>query len=107
MGRKTCLPLAEKCHGYIYIPGSTARGLAALGKGSKIGYLLPQWGRAFGSVKNIRIANEVRHIWRKHARDAIAATAGNLTTGYPPVSGSFNPKTKPPAPSARFCKFTD
>ena len=27
-----------------------------------------------------RIANEARHIWRKHLRDAIAATAGDLTT---------------------------
>ena len=43
-----------------------------------------------------RIANEARHIWRRHTRDALAATAGNLTTGYPRVSGPFNTKDKPP-----------
>ena len=81
----TSLPFAEKCHGYIYIPGSTAKGITALGKGSKVGYDLPSnnaasqkrlnylaIGPAIGTANE---ANEARHIWRRHTRDALAATA--------------------------------
>lgn len=78
----TSLPFAEKCHGYIYIPGSTAKGITALGKGSKVGYGLPSnnaasqkrlnylaIGPAIGTANE---ANEARHVWRRYGLAPLA-----------------------------------
>jgi len=78
----TSLPFAEKCHGYIYIPGSTAKGITALGKRSKVGYGLPRnnavsqrrknylaIGLAIGTANE---ATEARHVWRRYGLAPLA-----------------------------------
>ena len=72
---KTSLPSAEKCHGYIYIPGSTAPGLYAVGTRAKTPYRVPNADAPFSETKRRHVTNEARHVWRRHTRDAIAATA--------------------------------
>ena len=77
----TSLPFAEKCHGYIYIPGSTAKGITALGKGSKVGYGLPRNNATSQRIKNYlaigtaNAANEARHVWRRRERAQLATSA--------------------------------
>ena len=81
---KTSLPSAEKCHGYIYIPGSTAPGLYAVGTRAKIPYRVPNADAPFSETKRRRVANEARHIWRRHTRDALADQARDALAALPP-----------------------
>lgn len=80
---KTCLPSAEKCHGYIYIPGSTAPGLYAVGTRAKIPYRVPNADAPFSETKRRRVANEARHVWRRYGLAPLAQweKGGNAQVG--------------------------